>query len=132
VTLKVILDSNFLLIPSQFQIDIFEGLMNLLNQRFEPILLSPTYNELRTIAEKSSPNLRKQASFALKLAEKYNIVYVKQKINEAHDDLILRIAEKWRCPVATNDRELRKKLRNHKILVIYLRGKSRLEMEGSL
>lgn len=132
MTLKVILDSNFLLIPSQFQIDIFEGLMNLLNQRFEPILLSPTYNELRTIAEKSSPNLRKQASFALKLAEKYNIVYVKQKINEAHDDLILRIAEKWRCPVATNDRELRKKLRNHKILVIYLRGKSRLEMEGSL
>lgn len=132
MTLKVILDSNFLFVPPKFQIDIFEGLMNIVNQRFEPVLLSSTYNELRTMAEKGSPSLRKKASLALKLAERCSIVGVKQEIGEKHDDVILRMAGKWKCPVATNDRELRKKLRDNGIPVIFLRGRGRLELEGAL
>ena len=132
MTLKVILDSNFLFVPSKFQIDVFEGLMALLNQRFEPILLSPTYNELRTMAEKGSPDVRKRAALALKLAEKCSIVNADQRTEETHDDVIFRIAAEWKCPVATNDRELRKKLRDSGIPVIFLKGKSRLELEGAL
>ena len=54
--LKVVLDSNFLFVPSQFHLDIFEELANLLNQRFEPILLSSTQKELQGLAESTSPN----------------------------------------------------------------------------
>ena len=132
MAIKVILDSNFLFIPSKFQIDIFEGLMNLLNQRFELILLSSTYNELLIMAEKGSPSMRKKAALALKLAEKCSIVTVKKGMEETHDDVILRIASKWKCLVATNDRELRKRLRDKGIPVIFMRGKSRLELEGAL
>jgi len=132
VTLKVILDSNFLFVPSQFQVDVFEELAKLLNQRFEPVLLSPTYNELLKMAEKGSPSRRKQASLALKLAENCRVIDVEKIWEETNDDVILRIASEWKSPVATNDRELRRRLRDRGIPVIFLRGKSRLELEGAL
>jgi hypothetical protein len=128
----VIFDSNFLLVPSQFRLDIFEELTNLLNQRFEPVLLSPTYGELMKIAEKGSPKIRKQASLALKLAEKCRIIQIEKGLEETHDDVIVRVATEWRCPVATNDRELRKKLRNRGVAVIFLRQRQRLELEGTV
>lgn len=130
--LKVILDSNFLFVPAQFKIDVFEELMKLLNQRFEPILLSSTYQELQKMAEKGSPSRRKKASLALKLAEKCRLVNIEQETGETNDDVILRIATQWKSPVATNDRELRRRLRAQDIPVIFLRGKSRLELEGAL
>jgi hypothetical protein len=129
---KVILDSNFLFLPSQFQLDIFEELTNLLSQRFDPVLLSTTYRELLKIAEKGSPKMRKQASLALKLAEKCRLVPVEKAFDETSDDVIVRVAAEWRCPVATNDRELRKRLRKMGIPVIFLRQRRRLELEGSV
>jgi len=128
--MKVILDSNFLFIPSQFQVEIFEELSKLLNRRFDPIILSPTRIELQKKAERGSPKMRKRASLALKLAEKCHLIDVEQGINETSDDVIVRVASEWKCPVATNDRALRKRLRNISVPVIYLRQKSRLEMEG--
>jgi len=132
VTLKVIVDSNFLFIPSQFKIDIFEGLMTLLNQRFEPVLLSTTHQELQKMAQKGSPKLRKQATIALKLAEKCRMVEVEKSQGETNDDVIFRVAAQWKCLVATNDRTLKQRLRDISIPVIYLRQKSRLELEGSI
>ena len=131
MTLKVILDSNFLFIPAKFQIDVFEELAKLLNQRFEPVLLSSIYQELKTMAEKGAPSRRRQASLALKLAEKCKLVNVEKHVEETNDDVILRIAILWKSPVATNDRELRRKLRARAIPVIYLRSKNRLELEGA-
>jgi len=129
---RVLIDTNFLLVPSKFKIDIFEGLTNILSRRYTPILLSPTHKELLKIAEKGSPKIRRQASLALKLAEKCDVFPVKQGYEEAHDDVIVRVASEWRCPVATNDGALRKRLRNISVPVIYLRQTSRLEMEGSV
>jgi rRNA-processing protein FCF1 len=129
---KVVFDSSFLFIPSQFQLDIFEELTNLLNQRFDPILLSPTQEELQKLAEVGSPKTRKQALLALKLAEKCRIVYVEKGSKETHDDVIVRVAVEWECPAATNDRELRKRLRNLGAPVIFLRQKHRLELEGAV
>jgi len=131
-TVKVILDSNFLFIPSQFHLDIFEELGKLLGQKFDPTLLSPTKNELQEITKKSSPKMRRQASLALKFAEKCRIVRVEKDLKETHDDLIVRVAAEWRCPVATNDRELKKRLRNIGIPVIFLRQRRRLELEGAV
>jgi len=132
VTLKIILDANFLFVPLQFKIDVFEGITRLLNQKFEPIFLSTTRRELQRMAETGSPQIRKQAAVALKLAETCKIINVKKRAEETDDDVILRIAAEWRSAVATNDRELRKKLRGRNIPVIFLRGKNRLDLEGGL
>ena len=72
--LKVILDSNALFVPLEFKIDIFEELKRLLNRNVEFILLSPVKRELEMLAAKDSPKIRRQALFALKLAEKCKYV----------------------------------------------------------
>ena len=129
---KVIFDSNFLFVPSQFQLDIFEELANLLNQRFDPILLSPTQKELQKLAKEGSLKTRQQAFLALKLAEKCRVVHVEKGLKETHDDVIVRVAAEWKCPVATNDRELRKRLRKLRVPVIFLRQRRRLELDGAV
>ncbi|HIE18310.1 TPA: hypothetical protein EYP75_01145 [Candidatus Bathyarchaeota archaeon] len=126
---KLILDSNFLLIPFQFRIDIFEEINNLLGKA-EPIVLSTTLEELKRKAEKSSAKKYMQFSAALKLAEKCEILEVKREVSENYDDVILRVASELKIPVATNDAELRKRLRRAGLATIYLRQKSRLVIEG--
>ena len=84
------------------------------------------------MAKKGSPKMRKQASLALQLAQRCRIVQVKRGADETPDDVIVRIAQKLKCHVATNDRALRKKLRIRGIPVIFLRGKTRLALEGAL
>ena len=69
---------------------------------------------------------------ALKYAEGLKCVDVEARPTEAVDDLILRLACEWGLPVATNDRVLRKRLRDAKVTVIYLRQRSHLEIYGSI
>jgi rRNA-processing protein FCF1 len=128
----MIIDTNFLFIPSKFRLDIFEELPKLLGHNVEPVLLSQAYSELQKLAKSNSVKLSKQAQLGLKLAKKCRIVEVERKGNESNDDLILRIAVEWKCPVATNDRELRRKLRSVGVSVVFLRQKSLLAVEGNV
>ena len=130
--LKVILDSNALLVPLQFKIDVFSDLERLLNRSFEVILLSPVKRELEALARKGSPKMRKNASYALKLAKKCRYVEVDFPASELTDDVIVKIAEEWKSPVFTNDRKLRQRLRDISVPVIYVRQKSRLEIDGMI
>ncbi len=130
--LKVILDANFFFVPSQFNLDIFEELANLLNQRFEPVLLSSTQKELQGLTESKSTKIQKQAVLALRFAEKCRFISVEKDVNETYDHVIVRVATEWKCPVATNDSELKRRLRENGIPVIFLRQKRRLAMDGSV
>ncbi len=128
--LKVILDSNALFVPLQFKIDIFQELERLLNRRIEFILLSPVKQELELLAAEGSPRTRKDAVYALRLAEKCTYVTVKASSSALTDDVIVETARNWGIPVFTNDRLLRKRLRDINMPVIYVRQKSRLEIDG--
>jgi len=128
--LKVILDSNALFVPLELKIDIFEELKRLLNRNVDFILLSPVKAELELLASKESPKMRRQASFALKLAEKCRIVPVNTSDNLTTDDVIVKVAKDWNSPVFTNDRQLKQRLRDISVPVIYVRQKSRLDIDG--
>jgi len=127
--IKVILDSNALFVPLEFKMDIFEELRGLLNRNVEYILLSPVKHELEVLAAGDEPKTRRQASFALRLAEKCRLVTVEDR-QEQTDDAIVRIAKNWNAPVFTNDRVLKRRLRDISVPVIYLRQKSRLDIDG--
>jgi len=131
-TFKVILDSNALFVPLQFKIDIFNDIGRLLSRNFELVLLSPVKRELEALAEKGSPKMRKNASYALKLAEKCKYVEVDASASALTDDVIVKIAKKWGSPVFTNDRQLKKRLRDISVPVIYVRQKLRLEIDGMI
>jgi rRNA-processing protein FCF1 len=128
--IKVILDSNFFFVPMQFKIDIFKELDKLFGKA-EPVVLSTTIEELRQLTAKGAPKMRKQADTALELVEKCQSIKMEKKPDESYDDVILRTAKEWNVPVATNDAELRKKLREAGVSVVFLRRKSHLEIEGS-
>jgi rRNA-processing protein FCF1 len=129
--LPIILDSNAFFVPLQFKINIYEELEHLQNVRIELVLLSPVKEELEKLVAGGSPKLRKDAAYALKLAEKSKLVKVNAAEGSA-DDVILKVAQEWNCPVFTNDMQLRKRLRDITVPVIYVRQKSRLAIDGRL
>ncbi|MEM3737563.1 MAG: 30S processome protein Utp24 [Candidatus Bathyarchaeia archaeon] len=124
------MDSNFLFIPVQFNIDIFDEMERILAAKVEPILPLPVLEELKSLAVGGSPKVRRQASSALKLAQRCKSLEVSKHPGESVDDFILRVASGSGLVVATTDRELRKRLRNISIPVIYLRDRSHLAVEG--
>ena len=128
--LKVILDSNALFVPLQFKIDIFEELKRLLNRNVDFVLLSPVKRELEMLAAKDSPKIRREAVYALRLAEKCKYVAVDDYEKLPTDDVIVKVAKSWNSPVFTNDRQLKRRLRDISVPVIYVRQKSRLEIDG--
>jgi rRNA-processing protein FCF1 len=130
--LIVILDSNAFFVPLQFKIDIFAELKGLLNRNFELVLLPPVRMELERLAETGSPKTAKNASYALKIAEKCKFVEVDVRTFASVDDAIVEKAREWNCMVFTNDRALKKRLRNINVPVIYVRQKSRLGIDGRL
>lgn len=129
--LKVLLDTNMLMLPAQINIDIFDGISEVLNANYEPITLSACVKELLRLMNEGSFSERRCASLALKLVELRCKVVDFGGIEV--DKAIVSYARERGCVVATNDRELRKVLRAHGIPVIYLReGKVALEMEGEV
>ena len=130
--LKIILDSNALFVPLQFNIDIFEELKKILNRNFELAILPSIKQELWRIASEGPPEARKRAAMALKFAEKCILLEKEPQSGGSTDDLILQAARTYKYPVFTNDRQLRNRLRDINVPVIYVRQKSRLEIDGRL
>jgi rRNA-processing protein FCF1 len=130
--LKVILDSNALFAPLELKIDIFEELKRLVNRNVEFVLLSTVKRELEVLAAKDSPKIHREAIFALKLAEKCKYVPVENDERLTTDDAIVKVAKNWNSPVFTNDIQLKKKLRDISVPVIYVRQKSRLDIDGMI
>ncbi|MEM1989669.1 MAG: hypothetical protein QW782_03425 [Candidatus Bathyarchaeia archaeon] len=126
---KVIFDTNFLLLPIQFKIDVFSEIEGLIG-RFEPIVLSITVEELRRLLDRESEKVRRQVLSAMSLVERCKIMQANIRPGENYDDVLLRVAKEENCIVATNDRELRRKLRENNITTIFLREKARLQIDG--
>jgi len=126
---KVILDSNFLMAPFQFHVDVFEELEYLLQKKIDFIVPSAVKLELTTISSRGGEGAA-EASLALQLASRCRVVDVTLQPNETVDDAILKAAQKLGAVVATNDIELKKRLRDINVPVVYLRDKSKLEVEG--
>jgi len=86
-------------------------------------------NELTSISSRGGEGAA-EASLALQLASRCRVVDVTLQEGETADDAIVKASEKLGAVVATTDIELKKRLRNINIPVVYLREKSKLEVEG--
>jgi len=140
--LGVIVDTNFLLIPAQFKLDVFSEISRIVNTAHSVYILDRTREELEHIIESQKGKNRLAAKLALQLV----LIHLKTKdlkilpspqehirpktAEKAVDDLIVEIAAadpgKW--IVATQDLELKKRLRKHGVKLIVLRQKSHLEL----
>jgi hypothetical protein len=119
--MKVLLDTNFLLLPNQFGVDIFEFL-----KYYKLATLSSCLDELKKLSRKKSKD-GLAARVALQLIKQNNVEIIRTK--EKGDRAILNYAAAERCVVATNDKELIKALKKYGIKVIRLRQKGYLTEE---
>ncbi len=117
------------MVPSQFRVDIFGEMERILNQKVEPIIISPVYEEAQRLAERSRV-MGKKVSLVLRVVKEGKVIEIDRMEGETTDDLIIRLAREWSCPVATNDRRLRRRLREVGVPVIFLRQRRHLEVDG--
>jgi len=116
----VILDTNGLMVPAEFGVDIFSELEAL--DFDEWIVPSGVVRELEGIGSSGAGAGRDAARVALSLLDRCRIVVSEGNV----DDSILKLAIEMKAAVFTNDSELRKRLRDHGARVIYLRQRSYL------
>ena len=126
---KIILDTNFLMIPLQFRVDIFSELDRICHFNYRLCVYENSMDELRKIIENGSGKDKKAAQFALKLIKLKNIQIIRSEKNIDVDSLILENSGKDTI-VATQDMELKRMLLEKPISVVILRKKQHLQLVG--
>lgn len=122
--MKVILDSNFLIDILRFKLDL-DNIKEICG-RCELIVFDSVVDELEKISKSKGKN-GQYARLALKILKLKNIKILKIEGKDV-DETILNFVNRDMV-VATNDRELRKKLKVKDIKTIYIRNKKRMVME---
>ena len=121
----VILDSSAIMMLFEFSIDLEKELTRLLGT-YHIVVPKPIARELEFLSENGDGNKNAKAKASLKLIKKYDVINVDEKFG---DDSILELAKKTNGIVVTNDRELRNRLKELSISVIFLRSKKKLVLE---
>ncbi|MBN2517850.1 MAG: hypothetical protein JXB14_03315 [Candidatus Altiarchaeota archaeon] len=122
---KILLDTNFFMVPFQLGINIFSEFDRIMQEPYQLITLKSMKDELEKIAKTGKGNDRSAAILGIQLARNIEVA----DSDKRGDGAILDYAKAQRCMVATNDSELRKGLRKMKIQTIFVRGRSRLEID---
>jgi uncharacterized protein len=117
LVIKVVLDTNALMMPFQFKVDIQGELVRHLGA-VEIYVPQICIEELTRLDDR-------KAKGALLLAKRFKIVPSKGKGDEA----VLNLALELRAVLVTNDAELRRRAKGVGLKVAYLRGKDRIEVE---
>lgn len=124
--MKILLDANALMMPAQFQIDLFDELRALLGA-FEPLVLSGVIRELTGISRARGRD-GAAARHGLVLGERCTIVETGNLKSESVDAQMIEYAALNACMVVTNDRRVRDALFTRGIGVISLRNQKKLEI----
>jgi rRNA-processing protein FCF1 len=121
--MRFLLDTNFLLIPGKFRVDIFHELEKF--GRPEVFVLDLTMIELRTIIKRGGRD-SKHALLALDLLVKKDVGVLEAGSREHTDRVLMRFARKG-YTVCTSDAGLLRRLRGDGLRAVTLRNGSYLE-----
>jgi len=119
----VILDSSAILMFFEFSVDWEKELDRLLGG-YHLVVPTAVVHELQILSTRGAG--QKKAVAALKLIGKYDTI---DQEADTVDEALMEIAEKTQGIVVTNDTELRKRLKNRRFSVIFLRGKKKLVLD---
>ncbi len=124
----VVLDTNALMMPYQFGINIEKELNRLLGI-CRIIIPRTVVEEMERLAEEEG-EVGRAAKLGLSIIKKkgFRLVETENK----GDDGVIETALKMDAAIVTNDKELKKKAKKYNLPVIYLRGGNRLEIEEIL
>jgi len=124
----IILDTNFILIPMMFNVDIFSEIERICIFDYELSIIDRSLDELKNIKTKEKRFIKP----TLELIKKKGIKIIKTKDGKNVDEIIIETAKEKKAVVATQDALLRKSLKKDKIPVIYMRQKKYLELSKNV
>ena len=124
----VVLDTNALMMPYQFGINIERELLKLLGMC--RIIIPMTVVEEITRLSKEKGEIGRAAMLGLSIMQKRGFRLMES--DQDGDDGVLEAALKVEAAIVTNDKELKKKAKELQLSIIYLRGENRLEIEEIL
>ncbi|MCQ2976481.1 MAG: twitching motility protein PilT [archaeon] len=125
---EVFIDTNFFLLPFQFNVDIIEEFkIRLPNHKL--VTTEFVIRELKGLKNNKNSKTRLAASLGLKIANSNEIEIrnIPLKNGESVDDALVRVSD----ILATNDIELRKKAKKNNLTIVYLRQKRYLAIDGN-
>ena len=125
---KIIIDTNFLLIPSQFGVDIFTELKRITPDKCELFIVDKTVYELEKIIKEQTGKNKAAAKLGLELLKKKTLKTLKTENNLNVDKLIENLTKQGEYLVATQDKELKKILKATGTKLVVLRQKKHLKI----
>ncbi|MFQ5831282.1 MAG: PIN domain-containing protein [Candidatus Thorarchaeota archaeon] len=134
VVLSVVVDTNFMTVPSQFNVDVFSEAERVLECRVEFVVLPSVREEIEARARDARRGSDKRAfKIAGELVSRCRIAEVEESLLELPvDDQLLEYTTSAEGVLATNDKELRARARALGIPVLFLRAQKRLALDGVL
>src|SRR3989344_7724374 len=124
---KIVLDTNFLLIPGQFGVDIFSEIRRITDFRYQLVIVEKSLEELKKLLKQGKRADKTAANLAISLLKTQNIKILRlhsQKKASADDDIAALAGND--VMVATQDRILQMRVRKKGAKIISLRKKSHL------
>ncbi len=112
--MKIILDTNFLIHSLNYKIDIFSEINRIVNTRYSLFIVDKTIDELKKL---NSPT----SKLALRLLEFKKVKIIKTG-DKYTDDALVNLANKQTF-IATQDKELKERLKKKKVTLIIIRQK---------
>ncbi|MBN2052918.1 nucleotide-binding protein [Candidatus Woesearchaeota archaeon] len=123
---KVILDTNFLLVPGQFMVDIFTELERIMSEPFEMCVIDKSIAELNQLVAAGKEKDKFAAKLALVLIRQKNLKTLHSFVSKnSVDDIIVSKADASTY-VATQDKALRDRVSEKGAKTIGLRQKKYL------
>ena len=128
---KIYLDTNFLMIPIQFRVDVFEEIKRICHFPYELCVLDKSLDELRKVISFQKGKSKEAAKIALMIIEQkikqksLNITTFSKDIGV--DDILVELSDDDTI-IATQDMELKRRIREKSGKIIFLKSKTHLEM----
>lgn len=110
--MKIIFDTNMLLAIHQYKIDIFSEVKRIADFNYRVCILDKTIDELEKIIKEQRGKNKDAAKLALKFIDRFEIIKTKEG---KMDDLLVQLSKD--NIIATQDRELIKRLKNRHIMI---------------
>jgi len=122
---KIFLDTNFLLIPGVFGVDIFAEIWRICDFPYRLCIIEKSREELAKIQDSQRGKHKQAAKLALSLLRAHPVHEVRKE-QLSVDDALVQAAQEPDSIVATQDRALQKRLEPYKTPIIVLRKKKYL------
>ena len=126
---NIIIDTNFFVTAHKFKIDIFAEFRKTLDFKYQLYIVDKTIDELEKLINQGNLTDKIGANVALEFLKRKNIKILKTAKNRSVDELILALNPNTFI-IATQDKALKKQLKDKKFKVLTIRQKKQIVMES--